>query len=556
MILTTPELEALGHEWPSLGGLVCQWIEEHLVFGPGDLLGQPAKLDDLKRWLIWRAYEVFPPGHEWAGRRRFKRVALSLMKGSAKTEWMAWVVAAELGDAPVRCDGFRKDGSLIGRPVTNPYIPLCAYTEDQTEELAYGALREILLHSKIADRFDIGLNRILRIGKRGMADGKAEAVASSPSARDGARTTMNAFDETHRWTTPMLIKTHQTMLQNIPKRRLSDAWSLETTTAYQPGERSVAEATHNYAKSVAAGRIKDSRLFFYHLQARDGYTLEDREERKKAVLEAAGPMACWASVDDIVDTYTDSGVDKTYWERVQLNRPTKSGDQAFGAEQWKALVKPGYRPARGAKITLGFDGARNDDATGIVGTEIETGTQFVVGCWEKPPNEERWEVPQAEVDEAVEAAFKEWVVVRMYCDPPYWETVVADWAGKHGDKVVVLFLTRLWLKTAVAIRAFANAIANGDLTHDGNADFSRHIANAHKRPLFARDENGAPYYVIQKARHDSPDKIDLAVAGVLSWQARTDAIAGGALAVEGPSVYETREPLVLGGGDWEEESTL
>jgi hypothetical protein len=66
------------------------------VFGPGDLRGQPAKLDDEKRGLIYRMYEVFPKGHAQAGRRRFKRVAVSLRKGSAKTELAAWIAICEL----------------------------------------------------------------------------------------------------------------------------------------------------------------------------------------------------------------------------------------------------------------------------------------------------------------------------------------------------------------------------------------------------------------------------------------------------------------------------
>ena len=37
---------------------------------PGDLRGQPAKLDDEKRALIYRMYELFPQGHPQAGRRR------------------------------------------------------------------------------------------------------------------------------------------------------------------------------------------------------------------------------------------------------------------------------------------------------------------------------------------------------------------------------------------------------------------------------------------------------------------------------------------------------
>jgi phage terminase large subunit-like protein len=134
-----------------------------------------------------------------------------------------------------------------------------AYTEEQSEDLAYGALRVILELSDVAEDFDIGLERILRKG----GDGKAVALATAPDARDGARTTFQHFDETHRFTLPRLVQAHRAMLANIPKRRLADAWSLETTTAPEPGTGSVAEATMNYAKAVAVGTITDSRLFFY-----------------------------------------------------------------------------------------------------------------------------------------------------------------------------------------------------------------------------------------------------------------------------------------------------
>ena len=50
-----------------------------------------------------------------------------------------------------------------------------------------------------------------------------------------------------------------------------------------------------------------------------------------------------------------------------------------------------------------------------------------------------------------------------------------------------------------------------------------------------RDEQGKPLWLIQKERPDSPHKIDLAMAGVLSWEARTDAIAANALAAHQPA---------------------
>ena len=41
------------------------------------------------------------------------------------------------------------------------------------------------------------------------------------------------------------------------------------------------------------------------------------------------------------------------------------------------------------------------------------------------------------------------------------------------------------------------------------------------------DEDGTPLWVMEKERHDSPNKIDLAMAGGLSWQARLDSLAKG-----------------------------
>jgi hypothetical protein len=48
------------------------------------------------------------------------------------------------------------------------------------------------------------------------------------------------------------------MLENIPKRLDADAWSLETTTMYEPGEESIAEASHLYALAILAGRVDRS----------------------------------------------------------------------------------------------------------------------------------------------------------------------------------------------------------------------------------------------------------------------------------------------------------
>lgn len=510
--------------YPSLGKQVCAWIEETLVHGPGDLRGMPVKLDDEKRALIYRMYEVFPKDHPQVGRRRFKRVAISLRKGSAKTELAALIAAVELHpDGPVRCDGFDAKGEPVGVGVVDPYIPLVAYTEEQSDELAYGALYNILMYSQVAEDFDIGKERIMRIG----GDGKAVSLSSSPDARDGSRTTFEVFDETHRWTNPRLKAAHRTMLANIPKRFKSDAWSLEVTTAYSPGEGSVAEDTMDYARQVAEGAIKDSRLFFFHRQASDGHDLETAEGIRAAVIEASGPVAEWSDIDGICEQWRDPTSDKTYLERVWLNRPVRSSERAFDFELWQSQAKPDFKPAKGDTITLGFDGARWRDAVGLVGTHLETGFQFLLGLWEKPPKVDEWEAPEKEIDKTVDEAFSTWNVWRMYCDPPYWETQVAIWAGRYGETRVIAWYTDRRKQMAYAIKAFETAIKAGEISHDGNKDYARHIGNAVRRILNMVDDNGTPLWLIYKERADSPFKIDAAVAGILSWKARCDALALG-----------------------------
>lgn len=430
--------------WPTLGPQVCDLLEERTVHGPGALRGRPYVLDPEKRALIYRWYEVYPQGHPRAGKRRFKRAGLSVRKGTAKTELAAAVAFAELHpDGPVRCDGFDADGEPVGVPVSDPYIPMVAYTEEQTEELAYAALYVMVTEGPDGDLFDPGLDRIMRWG----GSGRAVPLASSPDARDGARTTFQHFDETHRFTLPRHREAHQTMLANIPKIMMLDPWSLETTTTYTPGEGSVAQGTHEFAELIAAGKSKDRTLFFFHREAapRPDEDLSDDEQIRAAVREASGPsIAAWpdfeGQVDAIVSLYNAPDTDRAYWERVWLNRRVQAGRQAFSVERWTELARPDQPlPGKGERITIGFDGAQFRDATALIATHLATGFQWSLGIWECPPGDEDWECPEDEVDAALVEAFDTWDVVRVYLDPVLGGTdqPVEGPVGRPADHGVV-----------------------------------------------------------------------------------------------------------------------
>jgi phage terminase large subunit-like protein len=562
-----------GEVWPTLGFDLADWLEDWLVFGPGDVRGEPYRLDHEKRGVLARMYEVHPlpetkgkreaalrrfkAGEAWrrgdpmAGRRRFKRTGISVRKGWAKTELLAGLAAAELHpDAPVRCVGWtleRGEYVPVGAGVRDPYIPLVAYTEEQSEELAFGALRVMVAEGPLADDFQVGVDVVHVIGPNGKSAGKCVALAAAPDARDGARTTFQGFDETHRQDSDRLKHAHETMLANVPKRLAADAHSAEVTTSYEPGKQSVAEGTHEYAKLVAQGKVEDRLLFYYHREAGPEFKIKDEEtgELDRAVMEAAvlsasGPAAEFTDVDYIVSLGLDPQVDLAYWERVWLNRVLASGAQFFDLIAWEKLQGNAKRlpPAR-SLVALGFDGARSRDSTGIVGTEVETGRQFRVAYWEAPRTKdgkvvEGWEVPIGEVDAAMDEAFARWDAF-LYADPYWWEDHVAKWTGKYGTRRVGKkrrvrvsdWPTNRTKEMANALRAYRNAIAMGELWHDGDPELTRHLANARGREVNFYDEQGNALKIIGKSRPDSPDLIDLAMCSCLSWECARDLIKAG-----------------------------
>ena len=541
--------------WPSLGREVCEFIEDRGIYGPGSLQGEPYVIDPEFRAFIYRASEVYPATvrrplaggkdhaidpHPWAGRRRFKRVGLSVRKGLAKTEKQALFAFVELHpEGPSRCDGFDASGNPVGRPVRAPYIPMLAVTVEQVEELAYGALKYIVENGPDADLFDSGLDRILRIDENGHEDGKAVALANSPGARDGARTTLNCFDEPHRLYLPRQKQAHATMAANLPKRPLDDPWSLYVGTAGELGQESVAEELHLEAEMIRDGIIKRADLFYlYRTDDKPTRDLSDKAERIQAIREATGPAGEWGpgQFDDIASQWDRPKADPAFLERVWLNRWVKSGQQAFDLAKWKTNV--GDLIPDGAMVSIGFDGAVFRDSTGIVVTDVETGVQRCMAYWERPPDyevsdEDGWEVPVHEVEAVMTDIHTRYQVVRAYGDPPYWIDSLAKWCGRW-PKIWHEWWTNSPRPMSYAVRSYVEAIRSGTVRHEVGRPYAapresaleRHVGNAGRKDINLFDDEGQRLFILQKIHPDR--KFDIGMAAVLSWQARTDAVAKGA----------------------------
>jgi hypothetical protein len=529
--LVVPPLDE--EPWPTLGPAVCDFIETFGVYGPGDLAGEPYKITPEFRAQLYRAYEVFPKGHELEGRRRFKQVSLEERKGTAKTERGALVVIVETHpEAEVRFDGWRKVGRAwepVGRPMLAPYVPMVAYTVEQTEDLGYGVLRFMLENGPAGDAYDVGLDRVVVLDPRGREAGRIVPLASSPNARDGARTTFQYFDEPHRMNTQRLRAAWSTMGENVYKRREADAWTLTTSTAGEAGEDSVEEAIWREAVKINEGKASNPRLFFFRRFADPKLPLETREDVHAALVDASGPNASWSGdLHGLVDRYFEEKTDKRYFERVWLNRWGEGANAAFDVEAFRGLAEP-REVGRRELITLGFDGSIRRDCTALVATAVYAPHQWLVGLWERPEHDEDWEVPWGEVDAAVDETFRLWPVWRLYGDPFRWREPLDRWAGRYGSERVISWNTTRWRAMAHACRNYRTAIASEAFTHDGSPELVAHVGHARRRTLKGLTfDDGEPMWTIGKER--PLEFIDAAVAGLLSWEARNDAVKAGAKA--------------------------
>ncbi len=430
-------------------------------------------------------------------------------------------------EGPVLFAGWDADGEPVGMPWASPHIQVTAVSEDQTQNIWRALLPMIALGAIAVEITDLGITRInLRYG------GLIEPVTASARSRLGQRITYAEQDEVQSWTE----RNGGHTLADNQRRNLAGTggrWSA-TGNAWDPSERSVAQLDYE------AGH-KD--VHFDYREPLAGSWGNKRERRR--ILKHAYEGCPWidlARIEADCDRLAAKG-DPAQAERYFGNRIVAGASKAFDVEHYRTLTSETLGIAAGRLVTLGFDGALVQDATGVVATDVETGHQVVVACWERPPHlheDDDWQVPIDELDEAVAFAFDFWTVSRMYGDPPHYREDLNRWAGEFGDDKVIEFWTNNRKRMAYALKAYRTDMRAGVMSHGPLDDSTeaaaahdaliRHIANAVRAPTNIRDEEDGKFlWLIKKDSQKSPRKIDLAMAACLSWEARGDAIRAGAL---------------------------
>jgi hypothetical protein len=432
-------------------------------------------------------------------------------------------------------------GEPMGRPVQTPYVRILATEETQTGNVFK------TIHFNLTDDdcplsavpgLDVGLWRVLLPG-----GGEINTSTAAAASKDGGRETFACLDESHLYNTPELREMYATVTRNLRKRkRIAGTWYIETTTMFAPGENSVAENTFREAEALREGRKRRGRhrlLYDHRWGVCPDLSAEDM--LRAAIAEAFGEAIEWNDVDAIVDEFYDTRVDPQKSRRYFLNAQTSTSDAWLAAHEWDACSAPGKVLRARDMVTLGLDGSVREDATCLVACRVADGHLELLGCFEKPDGaaSEGWQVDREAVDATVAAAMARFEVVGFYCDPAHWQDYVDKWSREYGPRMRVKASERRPLEwwtnrpkfMVAALERFHEAVLSRGLSFTPAEDrtgeqaalattLRRHVLNARRRPSRAGLQIG-------KEHPGSARRIDAAVAAVLAYEARADAVATG-----------------------------
>lgn len=522
---------------PSLGPWACEWMEHYLVHAEGDVQGKPLRLHDDLAEFVYRAYEVFPPGHSREGQLVHSEAVNMGPKGIAKSEVAAGFCALE-GLGPCRFAGWDANGDPVARPVGSARILVLATEEGQSgntfEPLAFmlnTGGEEPTASPNLIDDFgpiDIGRHehsstRIILPGHRGAI----EPATRGATAKVGRRFSFLVMEETGLWTLPELVRLWGHARDNLTKR--ADAWGLHASNMFGPGEGSVLEEVRKDAEMNPLATLWFGRELPPGLVPDDVPLRELSDEVLERALRHQYGTADWQNWAKIIEHIRRPSSDDGRMRRMYLSQARALEGKLVDPIQWRARISQA-RLADGDMIALGFDGSRRRDATALIACRLSDRLVQPIAVWERPEGPGEWQVTSGQVDAAVESAFARFDVKRFYFDPPFWWDEGERWALKwnagksKGEEVVAQYPTQASKRMAEGTERFLEAIIGGPLIHVDDEQLNRHVLNADvektrwgKTPI--------------KPQGIDPDshraKIDCFVAAMLAHEAACDAVALG-----------------------------
>jgi len=503
-----------GDRTVSLGWRLAAWIEKSLGI----------TLTTDQRVRLVKLYEV-----DERGERVVRRAGLLRPKGTGKSPEGGYLAFAELA-GPVVFSHFdpKNPHAPVGIPHSGPLVQIAALSEDQTANVM------LWLYDVLADRphvlgelgIELGKSAISRrLRNREGTAGRLEVVTAAAGSREGARMTFGVLDQTESWTKENGgVRLADVMRRNAAK---VGGWTIELMNAPELGDASVADRTIEAATKKSEGVFYDGGSPVPEVP-----DLSDRPALREALVVAYGDSSTdvggWVDLDRLVEEINDPDTDPADARRYFLNQRVPKSERAFDRKKWIENATDRGRIEDGSFVAVGFDGSLFEDATALVMADVETGTTELVGLWEKTDRDgDDWEVPIHEVDTRVAELVETYEVARLYADPHRWATSIAEWNRLARKPFAFSWDTSRWRQIGYSCRSLSTEIRSNEIgPAPDEPDLLRHLSNAVRRRVNARDETGRQLWTLAKPAPSL--KIDAAMALVLAAEARRDVkLAGG-----------------------------
>lgn len=201
------------------------------------------------------------------------------------------------------------------------------------------------------------------------------------------------------------------------------------------------------------------------------------------------------------------------YRRARLCQLASDTDGAFlPLGVWDGL-STGEPVPDGADVVIALDGSFSDDTTALLVGTIATEPHFdTVKVWQRPPGDESYRVPVAEVEQEIRNACRRWRVAEIIADPFRWTRTLQ---ALESEKLPVVEFPHSPARLTAATGDLYSAAVNGRMSHSGDRQLAEHVAAA----VITEDARGIR--LAKASRSRAARKIDLAACLVMAHSRAT-----------------------------------
>jgi phage terminase large subunit-like protein len=201
------------------------------------------------------------------------------------------------------------------------------------------------------------------------------------------------------------------------------------------------------------------------------------------------------------------------FRRARLCQFATDTDGAFlPAGVWDGL-STGTGIPEGSEVVIALDGSFSDDTTALLLATVAAEPHFdPLAVWERPPGDDTYRVPVADVEQTIRDACRTYRVVEIVADPFRWTRTLQ---ALEAERLPVVEFPHSPSRLTAATTDLFSAAVNGRLSHSGDPRLAAHVAAA----VISEDARGMR--LAKASRSRTARKIDLAACLVMAHSRAT-----------------------------------